>query len=515
MAKKKTTIDILNEIRDLRNQELIKQKDNRVFYTTIMALEKGNTGKQIYRIMEEFSIGENESLVRELFYIYKDKPELIAEIDPEKYEGIHDPEGNEEKTEEEKVDWNLLVKDIEEGRAKAEEKIKETALNLGINEKEIEGLSEIDVEKRVFSKINEINKQNDDNKIKNKEENKQNKEDEVLFNISNQDAKKYGIIGMNTMKLDQKVGVHGETLKEEIGLDSKEQYADVDSIEIIPAYKLSTLGCKVPDTPFVAVARHRDGSIEAFPKSICEIYKGANNYITKIDGQKDEATTEKANTIMQFAGTNASIAINQKSPYGIAEASIAYNTRDNNGRVALTLQDKYDGTDQNDYAARNIVNQRHGTEHNRKVAKEGKEEHPEGESVGRQDVDGDINSADHIHENSIVNYEGREANFKVLAMSIGGCSNEQEVIELLEKTNAELNADKELNVEQAIKQAINEKNNEVIEQAIEPEKVRKLMESAKIPDPREAISILEANNWDIEESQEQCEEQYRNKFEEA
>ena len=159
------------------------------------------------------------------------------------------------------------------------------------------------LKKRVFSKINEINKQNDDNKIKNKEENKQNKEDEVLFNISNQDAKKYGIIGMNTMKLDQKVGVHGETLKEEIGLDSKEQYADVDSIEIIPAYKLSTLGCKVPDTPFVAVARHRDGSIEAFPKSICEIYKGANNYITKIDGQKDEATTEKANTIMQFAGT--------------------------------------------------------------------------------------------------------------------------------------------------------------------------------------------------------------------
>ena len=511
MVEKKKISDILNEIRDLRNQELIKQKDNRVFYTKVMALEKGNTGKQIYRIMEEFSIGENKSMVRELFYIYKDRPELIAVIDPEKYEGINEPEG---KKEEERADWDLLVKDIEEGRAKAEEKIKETALNRGINQKEIEGLSEIDVEKRVFSKINEINKQND-NKAKKIEENKEDKEDEVPFSISNQEAKKYGIIGMNTMLLNQKVGVHGETLKEELGLEGKEQYADVDSIEIIPAYKLSALGCKVLDTPFVAVARHRDGSIEAFPESICKIYKGENNEITKINGQKDEATTEKANTIMQFAGTNASIAINQKSPYGIAEASIAYNTRDNNGRVALTLQDKYDGTDQNDYSARNIVNQRHGTEHNRKVTKEGKEEHPEGESVGRQDVDGDINSANHIHENSIVNYEGREANFKVLAMSIGGCSNEQEVNELLEKTNAELNADKELNVEQAIKQAINEKNNEVIEQAKEPEKVRKLMESAKIPDPREAISILEANNWDIEESQEQCEEQYRNIFEEA
>ena len=520
MAEKETTIEILNEIRDLRNQELVEKKDNRVFYTTIMLLEKGNTGKQIYRIMEEFSIGENESLVRELFYIYKDKPELIAVIDPEKYEGIHDPEENEEKTEEEKSEWDLLVKDIEEGRAKADEKIKETALNLGINQKEIEGLSEIDVEKRVYSKINEINKQND-NKTKKIEENKEDKEDEVPFNLSDQEAKKYGIIGMNTMQLNQKVGVHGETLKQELGLDGKEQYADVDSIEIIPAYKLSALGCRVPDTPFVAVARHRDGSIEAFPKSICEIYKGANNDITKIDGQKDEATTEKADTIMQFKGKkgnkekNVSIAINQKSPYGIVEASLAYNTRDNDGRVGITLQDKYDGTDQNDFDARKIVNQRQGTEHNRKVVNESKENHPEGESVGRQDADGDINSADHIHENSIVNYEGREANFKVLAMSIGGCSNEQEVNELLEKTNAKLNEDKDLNVEQAVKQAINERNNEIIEQTKNPEKVRKLMESAKIPNPRDAIRILEANKWDIEESQKQCEEEYRNKYEEA
>ena len=510
MAEKKTTIEILNEIRDLRNQELVEKKDNRVFYTTIMLLEKGNTGKQIYRIMEEFSIGENESLVRELFYIYKDKPELIAVIDPEKYEGIHDPEENEEKTEEEKSEWDLLVKDIEEGRAKADEKIKETALNLGINQKEIEGLSEIDVEKRVYSKINEINKQND-NKTKKIEENKEDKEDEVPFNISDQEAKKYGIIGMNTMQLNQKVGVHGETLKQELGLVGKEQYADVDSIEIIPAYKLSELGCKVPDTPFVAVAKHRDGSIEAFPESICKIYKGANNDITKIDGQKDEATTEKADTIMQFAGKNASIAINQKSPYGIAEASLAYNTRDNNGRVALTLQDKYDGTDQNDYDARNIVNQRQGTEHNRKVVNEGKE-HP-GEIAKREDADGNRNTADHIHENSIVNYEGREANFVTLAMTIGGCANEEEVNKLLERTNLKLSDDNS-NVEQAIKSAINERNNEITSQAKEPEKVQDLMERAKIAEPQKAIDILEANNWDVEEAVDKCEEQYRNKNEE-
>ena len=137
------------------------------------------------------------------------------------------------------------------------------------------------------------------------------------------------------------------------------------------------------------------------------------------------------------------------------------------------------------------------------------------EIAKREDADGNRNTADHIHENSIVNYEGREANFKVLAMSIGGCSNEQEVNELLEKTNAKLNDDKDLNVEQAVKQAINERNNEIIEQTKEPEKVKQLMESAKISDPREAINILEANNWDLEESEEQCEEQYRNKSEET
>lgn len=511
MAEKKTTIDILNEIRDLRNQELIKQKDNRVFYTTIMALEKGNTGKQIYRMMEEFSIGENESLVRELFYIYKDKPELIAVIDSEKYEGIYQIDGKEEKTEEEKSDWDLLVKDIEEGRAKADEKIKETALNLGINQKEIEGLSEIDVEKRVYSKINEINKQND-NKAKKIEENKEDKEDEVPFSISNQEAKKYGIIGMNTMLLNQKVGVHGETLKQELGLDGREQYADVDSIEIIPAYKLSALGCKVPDTPFVAVARHRDGSIEAFPESICKIYKGANNDITKIDGQKDEATTEKADTIMQFKGKNTSIAINQKSPYGIVEASLAYNTRDNDGRVGITLQDKYDGIDQNDYEARSITDQKQGTEHNKEIVAEAKR-HPEGEKNEREDADGNTNTATDLHLESIVYYEGREFNFSSLAMTFGGCENEEEVNKLLERANSKLGGENS-NVEQAIKQAIQEKNNEIISQTQEPEKVTELMERAKITEPQKAIDILEANNWDVEEAVEKCEENYRNKNEE-
>ena len=40
MAEKKTTIEVLNEIRDLRNEELVEKKDNRVFYTTVMIIQK-------------------------------------------------------------------------------------------------------------------------------------------------------------------------------------------------------------------------------------------------------------------------------------------------------------------------------------------------------------------------------------------------------------------------------------------------------------------------------------------
>ena len=519
MANQKNNIDILEEIREFRNNQLKELGDNRVFYTTAISLEKGETGQQIYRIMEEYSIGENESLVRELFYKYEENPELIAVIDPEKFEDeqIHKPDGIEPTTEEEKANWKFLVKDIEEGRIKEQEKIREQALNLGISQKEIEGLAEIDIDKKVFSKINEINKQNEDNKDKRTGNNTENRDEEVPFNISKQNAQRLGIVGMNTMPLNQKVGIHGENLKEELGLADKEQYADVDTIEIIPTYKLAALGVKVPDTPFVAVARHKDGSIESFPKDVCEIYKGENNRITNIDGQKDEATTEKADTIMHFKGNkenkekNVSIAINQKSPYGIVEASLAYNTRDNDGRVGITLQDKYDGTDQNDFDARKIVDPHKGTEHLREVAKEGKR-HPEGEKNEREDADGNTNTAAHLHLESIVDYEGREANFKILAMTIGGCSNEEEVNDLLERTNSKLGEDNS-DVEQAINQAIKERNNIIISQAQEPEKVKELMERASINNPNDAINILNANNGDAEKAVEQCEEQYRNENE--
>ena len=70
----------------MRNNQLKELGDNRVFYTRAMSLQKGeNTGKQIYRIIEEYAVGENQSKIRELFYEYDNNtPVLVAILDPEK-----------------------------------------------------------------------------------------------------------------------------------------------------------------------------------------------------------------------------------------------------------------------------------------------------------------------------------------------------------------------------------------------------------------------------------------------
>lgn len=57
-TKSKDIQDILQEIKERRNKELVDKKDNRVFFTVVEPLaKKDNNDKQIYRIMEEYSIG--------------------------------------------------------------------------------------------------------------------------------------------------------------------------------------------------------------------------------------------------------------------------------------------------------------------------------------------------------------------------------------------------------------------------------------------------------------------------
>ncbi len=377
-------MDILNEIRDYRNQELIDNKDNSVFYTKVMALEKGeNTGKQIYRIIEEYSVGENQSKIRELFYEYdQNVPKLIAILD-NNYDIIL-PVEELVKNDESKKEWEFILKDIQNGIEICKENLEKEALKLGISQKEIEGISEIDLDKKIYFKIKEINKQNKTEKTENKEK---------TVNIPSEEAKKYGIIGMNTISLNQKVGIHGETLKSGLGIENNPQYADVEEIEWVPAYKTKELGITVPDVPLVPIAKHKNGELETFPESICRPYKGENNEIIEIDGNEDIVTKQKSYCMYEFANGKSLTA--KQTTFGRCESSLAYNTTNNDGRVAITTQDKYDGTTQSDTEARQIVDSYQGKEQYNKIRDEANS-HLKTEIADRKNADG-IEETGHKH----------------------------------------------------------------------------------------------------------------------
>lgn len=438
-TKSKDIQNILQEIKERRNQELVDKKDNRVIFTVVEPLtKKDESNQQIYRIMEEYSIGENQSQVRELFYEYKEKPELIAMIDPEVNDKLNkiDPEaisklnsglsdeivpvGDPNESKEKQEAWMETLENIKFGREKNKGKLIEQAKKLGIDEKEIEGIAEIDLKKKVYEKIAEMNEKEEN---KEKEEKNENEPTE----IPKEEGERYGIIGMNTIPLNQRVGIHGETLKSELGLNSKE-YADIVELELIPSYKMSQIDGKVYDVPFMPVGKKSNGEIIKFPESVVSPDKGSNNEVTTLDGKYDSVKKENSNCIINFknGNKNTSLVIDQKSPYGIVDASLAYNTRNNDGRVALDLQNKFEnGTRTQDTETREILDSHNGAYNTKKIIDEIKE-HPEEEirngELTINEADGNENTG-HVHPSeetdmtpdTVLIYEGKEMKVSEIA----------------------------------------------------------------------------------------------------
>lgn len=480
-TKSKDIQDILQEIKERRNQELVDKKDNRVFFTVVEPLaKKDNNDKQIYRIMEEYSIGENQSQVRELFYEYEEKPELIAMIDPEVNDklnkidpdaisklnsGLSDeivPVGDPNESKEKQETWMKTLENIKYGRKKNKEKLIEQAKKLGIDEKEIEGIAEIDLKKKVFEKINELN-ENEKSEKEEKEEKNQNEPTE----ISKEEGERYGIIGMNSIPLNQRVGVHGETLKSELGLNSKE-YSDVVELELIPSYKMSQIDGKVYDVPFMPVGKKSNGDIIKFPESVASPYKGSNNEVTTLDGKEDSVRQENSNCIINFNNGSTSLVVDQKSPYGIVDASIAYNTRDNDGRVALDLQNKYDGTSLQDTETQEILDSHNGTYNAEKIINEVRE-HPSEEIKNGEltidEADGNEETG-HVHPSketemtpdTILKYDGKEMTVEEIA-SLPRFRLSSE--EFIEKYKENISSEKEQNYdEEQVYDEIEEEVNE-------------------------------------------------------
>lgn len=421
MANQKTDIEILEEIREYRNNQLKELGDNRVFYTRVMSLQKGeNTGKKFYRIIEEYAVGENQSKVRELFYEYDNNtPVLVAILDPEKASIIIPSEISSEEEyqvwlneidKEECENWLNELEDIENGIEINITNIKEAAERLRIPQ--IDGLTEIEI----YKKLDEKNR---NNKEKERAIDEEKKNEPTI--ISNEDAKRCGMIGMNAISLEQKVGINGETLRSEIGF-SDEQYADIVDIELVPAYKMTQYNGKVYDTPFVPIGIRKDGVRVAFPENVCSPDKSVNNEVTTIDGKDKSVRRERETCIFRFGKKGTSLVINQKQ-YGMMDASLAYTAKNNDGRVAYDLLTKNeDGKRMTDTESLEAMNQRGGGEYHVKNMLDEVNSHPEGEikgeKLGPKDANGNPNDFTHQHHltpDTELDYKGEKKTIAEIA----------------------------------------------------------------------------------------------------
>ncbi len=508
MAKQrtKTTIEILQEIQNYRNEQIRAGKMTNIFVTEVQLIGTGeNSGKKIYRLLEDIysedEKGESQKMTQELFFEYENEPNLVGVRNPQT-QGIIVPIGFEGDR---RKEWDAEREDIEKCLEEREKQIRAIATEIGISEEEIESLSEIELEHKIVEMGISLNKDEE-------KQNVEDKEDEAK-QVSQKQVQSMG--SMNEISLDAPIDTKGNTLGKELGLD---EYA---KIMVVHSYKLADLTDsqgnkgKRENLKFGFIAQKKDGTYETIPLDMISMYRGENREVTTISDDEEDKQVETKNDeyIFNTPKSNKKLVIRQSDPYGIPEVYLAQTTRDNDGLVGQELQDRFDGTEKTDVEVRKLFNPNKGVDQIDQMKDEAKEHrlaHQDRECNERNidDVDGDRNTATHIHENSIVQYEGMEANFTTLAKTIGGCEKNIEVQLLLARTN--MNLDNNMTVEQAINSAIEERKNEIIQQADEPDKIIELMERASVDNPNYAIAALQQSNGDVDLAVEIYEQQYRN-----
>ena len=349
MAEKNKSIqDKLNELKQLRKSIYDDPKNNvgvMIFNKVEFLGEGENTGKELYRVIEEYSVGENRTELREFFYEFEnDMPILIGfrneqtlgDIIPTEYPGEEGPE---------KENWDAELLDIEQCLEEKEKELKELAKELGIDEKEINSLSEIELEQKIEENQDEQEKQNEDKTQK----------------ISDKEAEKIGIKGngMNSAKMDTQIDTRGNTLGKELGLE------EYDSILVVHSYKLAELNDaegkkgKNNNINFALIGKKKDGTLERIPETKLRQYRGANREVTEINS-REEVEVKNEECIFEVPNSNKRIAIDQKDPYGIPEIYYGKTDKENEGNVMQSVQDERDGTQRKDVEVRALFNSNKG-----------------------------------------------------------------------------------------------------------------------------------------------------------
>ena len=333
-----------------------------------------------------FSVEENYSgMSKEVFYEYTDQMKELPLIRNEKTDGKVIRLNNMQETPEETKEIEDAIQDIQRCIEDRYKEMKAIAEILGIDENEINSISEIDLEQKIEDKELE----NQEEKEKDENESKQ---------ISEEEAEKIGIKGngMNSAKMNVAVDAKGNTLGKELGLE------EYDSILVVHSYKLAELSeadgknGKVYNFPLALIGRTKDGNLEIIPETKLRPYRGANKEVTEIN-DKEDVEVKNEECIFEVPNSNKRIAINQKDPYGIPEIYYGKSDKENEGNVMQSVQDERDGTQRKDVEVRALFNRNKGEYQIDKMRDEGKKHLDKGcKDIDSEEVDGDENTG-HVH----------------------------------------------------------------------------------------------------------------------
>lgn len=419
MAEKKNDIqEKLNTLKQIRKAKYEENKNNgAMIYNKVEFIGEGeNTGKELYRVVEKYSIGENKTEIREFFYEFENnKPNLIAvrndktsgDIMPTSYPGEEGPQ--KDAWDAELLDLRQCLDEIE----KRDEQLKEIVKELGIDEEDIESLSEIELKQKIEDKEKESQE----------EKQEENSEDEST-KISEEQAEKIGIKGngMNSAKTNVAIDTKGNTLGKELELE------EYESVLVVHSYKKAELensegkkGNVIP-APYSLVGRKKDGTLEVIPKTKLEYDRRSNREIVEIN-DKENVEVKNEESIFKVPNSNKRIAINQNDPYGIPEIYYGKIDKENEGNVMQSVQDERDGTQKKDVEVRALFNSNKGEYQIDKMHDEVESHIKAGcKDLGKEEVDGDI-STGHRHAkeelvitpDTILIYKGKEMKISEIA----------------------------------------------------------------------------------------------------
>ena len=400
--------EIMKKIVEIERENLSKRNiDVRRDNSIQSIIHIGNIkGKDIYRIAEE-NLKDNYSAI---IYKYFDEKGKLQGIKNE------NPRGEKE--------WILNsgeeIDSIKDEIDKNEELIEKILEELGLEEKDIDKISELDLGQQLKEKnedeqdieeIDEDEKDNEEEKEEDVEEKEEKEEEpEELEKFEQTSEYKNNMKEIDTAKrIDQK----GTTLGRALGMNEYSKILVIHSSNVNnikdkdgkqernSSKKIALLGITVRDGKQV---------VEKIPDNKLRYYRGSNNESMRFDDnelvEKNSKTTER----FVVPGTNKGLAIEKSD----MQTKVYYQggiDRDDNTAVMERVEDT--NTGRIPMETKELFNYNRGIYKEDKMNDEKDKLHKEDEDekIDRENADGDLNTvSEHIHEineNSKIVYNGQ------------------------------------------------------------------------------------------------------------